>query len=114
MPQAASAALRPAASAALLDELGEVCGRHGRDDLAARLIDLHAWVRAELLDFERELDVVGRGPRVVQRAAHHLLDLGGKHLRPMCVALAAKAGAGFTATARELAIAVELVHTATL
>jgi octaprenyl-diphosphate synthase len=50
----------------------------------------------------------------VQAAAHHLLDLGGKHLRPMCVALAAKCGAGFGPSARQLAIAVELVHTATL
>ena len=52
--------------------------------------------------------------RAVQAAAHHLLDLGGKHLRPMCVALAAKCGAGFGDGARQLAIAVELVHTATL
>jgi octaprenyl-diphosphate synthase len=57
---------------------------------------------------------VPRGVTAVQAAAHHLLDLGGKHLRPMCVALAAKCGAGFGPTARQLAIAVELVHTATL
>src|SRR3954471_21588587 len=111
MPQAAPAALRPAASSALLSELGEVCGRHGRDDLAVRLAELHAWVRAELVDFERELDLLARGPRLVQRAAHHLLDLGGKHLRPMCVALAAKVGGGFGPAARELAVSVELVHT---
>lgn len=111
---ATATASRSAASAALLDELGQVCGRHGRDDLAARLTDLHAWVNAELREFERDLDLVARGPRVVQRAAHHLLDLGGKHLRPMCVALAAKVGGGFGPAARELAISVELVHTATL
>jgi octaprenyl-diphosphate synthase len=117
MPHAAAASPaphRPPASAALLDELGRVCGRHGRDDLAARLGDLHAWVAAELRDLERELAPIARGPRVVTRAARHLLDTGGKHLRPMCVALAAKVGGGFDAAARELAIAVELVHTATL
>src|SRR2546423_8190968 len=102
MPHAVSGspvAHRPTASAALLDELGQVCGRHGRDDLAVRLAELHAWVTAELRDFERELDLVARGPRAVQRAAHHLLDTGGKHLRPMCVALAAKVGGGFGAAA---------------
>jgi octaprenyl-diphosphate synthase len=112
--QSTAATSRPAASAALLDELGRVCGRNGQDDLASRLIELQAWVHAELRELERDLDLVARGPRVVQRAAHHLLDTGGKHLRPMCVALASKIGAGFTATARQLAISVELVHTATL
>ncbi|HTJ41928.1 MAG TPA: polyprenyl synthetase family protein [Kofleriaceae bacterium] len=117
MPRAAataSTASRPAASAALLDELGQVCGRHGRDDLAVRLTELHGWVKSELRELETDLALVARGPRVVQRAAHHLLDLGGKHLRPMCVALASKVGGGFGAAARELAISVELVHTATL
>src|SRR5439155_11378446 len=40
--------------------------------------------------------------------------LRGKHLRPLCVALASRLGAGFTAPARSLAVAVELVHSATL
>jgi octaprenyl-diphosphate synthase len=75
---------------------------------------VETWVRHELLDVERALATVPRGTRVVQRAAHHLLDLRGKHIRPMCVALAAKVGTGFDARARELAVAVELVHTATL
>jgi octaprenyl-diphosphate synthase len=50
----------------------------------------------------------------VHQAAHHLLDLRGKHLRPLCVALASRFGDGFTPRARGLAVAVELVHTATL
>src|SRR5262245_16997431 len=75
---------------------------------------VETWVRHELLDVERALATVPRGSRMVQRAAHHLLDLRGKHLRPMCVALASKVGTGFDDRARELAVAVELVHTATL
>jgi octaprenyl-diphosphate synthase len=75
---------------------------------------IETWVRHELHDVERALDAVPRGTRMVQRAAHHLLDLRGKHLRPMCVALASKVGTGFDARARELAVAVELIHTATL
>jgi octaprenyl-diphosphate synthase len=71
-------------------------------------------VRADLEEFERELTTIPRGARVVHKAAHHLLDLRGKHLRPMCVALASRFGDGFTPRARGLAVAVELVHTATL
>src|SRR5215208_8118393 len=102
------------ASAQLIHHLGHACDRHGLPDLATRLAELQAWVRNELRDFETELAIVPRGARAVQRAAHHLLDLGGKHLRPMCVALASKVGTGFGPAARQLAVAVELVHTATL
>ena len=97
-----------------LGQLRDVCNVHGARDLATRLGELDRWIGAELKDFERELAAVPRGVRAVQAAAHHLLDLGGKHLRPMCVALAAKVGTGFGAEGRQLAVAVELVHTATL
>ncbi len=94
--------------------LATVAGRRGLAELAGRLTELDRWIAAELRDFERELASVPRGVRAVQRAGHHLLDLGGKHLRPMCVALAAKVGDGFGGPARQLAVAVELVHSATL
>jgi len=55
-----------------------------------------------------------RGDTRVQRAAHHLLDQGGKRLRPMCVALASHLGSGLDARGAQLAISVELVHAATL
>ncbi|MCA9675264.1 MAG: polyprenyl synthetase family protein, partial [Myxococcales bacterium] len=98
----------------LLGRLGRAVEGRGLADLGARLVDLDGWVRTELVDFERELEAVPRGARAVQQAAHHLLDLGGKHLRPMCVVLASKFGDGFGPAARQLALAVELVHTATL
>lgn len=101
-------------SASLIQQLGDLCRSRGLPDLADRLRSLHHWVEGDLDDFETELATVRRGVRAVQRAAHHLLDLGGKHLRPMCVALAAKLGAGFDEAARHLAVAVELVHSATL
>src|SRR5688572_27908324 len=104
-----------ATNEARLGAHGHVCADRGLGDLAGRLLVLEDWVRAELADFERELETVPRGARAVQRAAHHLLDTGGKHLRPMCVVLASKVGGrGFDANARQLALAVELVHTATL
>jgi len=71
-------------------------------------------MRADLVAFEAELKAIPRGTRVVHAAAHHLLDLRGKHLRPLCVALASRFGDGFTEQARGLAVAVELVHSATL
>jgi octaprenyl-diphosphate synthase len=98
----------------LLTQLGQVCETRGLPSLAERLVDFQQWIADDLRSFERELATVERGPRAVQSAAHHLLDLGGKHLRPMCVALASKAGTGFGAGARKIAVAVELVHTATL
>jgi len=102
------------AGPAVLDRLASVSGARGAIDLRQRLANLGRWVRADLVDFEAELATLPRGARVVQSAAHHLLDLKGKHLRPLCVALASRFGEGFTPRARGLAVAVELVHTATL
>ncbi|MDB4959018.1 MAG: Geranyltranstransferase [Myxococcales bacterium] len=98
----------------VLDQLARVSGARGARDLGDRLSTLGRWVRADLIEFEAELAKLPHGARVVHSAAHHLLDLRGKHLRPMCVALASRFGDGFTAQARGLAVAVELVHTATL
>jgi octaprenyl-diphosphate synthase len=100
--------------ASVLDRLAGISSSRGARDLATRLGELDRWVRADLVEFEAELAVLPRGARVVQQAAHHLLDLRGKHLRPTCVALASRFGDGFTPAARSLAVAVELVHTATL
>ncbi len=100
--------------APVIDRLAGVSAARGARDLGERLTALARWVRADLADFESELAVLPRGVRVVPQAAHHLLDLRGKHLRPLCVALASRLGDGFTPSARGLAVAVELVHTATL
>ncbi len=101
-------------SSHVIAQLGDVCTDRGLHDLAARLRDLHAWIAADLNGFEEQLSAVERGADVVQHSAHHLIDLGGKHLRPMCVVLAAKLGTGFGPAARDLAVAVELIHSATL
>jgi octaprenyl-diphosphate synthase len=100
--------------APVIEQLASVSATRGARDLGERLTALGRWVRADLADFEAELAVLPRGARVVQEAAHHLLDLRGKHLRPLCVALASRLGSGFSPRARALAVAVELVHTATL
>ena len=100
--------------AMVLDRLAHVSMARGALDLGQRLASLDRWVKADLADFETELAILPKGARVVQKAAHHLLDLRGKHLRPTCVALASRFGEGFSPKARSLAVSVELVHTATL
>ncbi|HEY1554986.1 MAG TPA: polyprenyl synthetase family protein [Kofleriaceae bacterium] len=102
------------ADAGVIERLAVTAGARGAGELGDRLSELGRWVRADLVDFEAELALVPRGARIVHAAAHHLLDLRGKHLRPLCVAIASRFGAGFTSRARALAVAVELVHTATL
>jgi octaprenyl-diphosphate synthase len=101
-------------SPSLLSRLGAVVGPRGAQLLADRLRDLEAWVAADLAGFEAELAAFERGHSLVQRSALHLLDLDGKHVRPLCVLLAARAGSGFSDNARQFAIAVELVHSSTL
>src|SRR5262245_64868954 len=103
-----------ALSRAVLDRLASVSAARGAPSLGERLASLDRWVRADLVAFETELETIPRGARVVHAAAHHLLDLRGEHLRPLCVALASRFGDGFTEQARGLAVAVEMVHSATL
>jgi octaprenyl-diphosphate synthase len=103
-----------ALSTAVLDRLAQTSSARGVSQLGERLASLDRWVRDDLVEFEAELVKLPRGARVVHAAAHHLLDLSGKHLRPLCVALASRFGEGFTPRARGLAVAVELVHSATL
>lgn len=89
---------------------------HARDldALSQQLLELRRWVGSDLDDVERELREAERADTPTQLAARHLICLGGKRLRPLCVALAARVGTGFHRAARDLAVAAELVHSATL
>ncbi|MFW6051862.1 MAG: polyprenyl synthetase family protein [Myxococcota bacterium] len=107
-------ALRTTDTTDVLTRLRAVCGTHGLADLASRLSALSDLVRWDLAEVEEVLRNLPAARNMVQQAAAHLLDLGGKRLRPMCVALASRAGQGFGPDGRELAVAVELVHSATL
>lgn len=98
----------------VLSRLAKVSVDRGIAEMGTRLLELEAFVRDNLHDVERALDEVPRNERLINQAAHHLLALKGKYLRPMCVALASRLGTGFSPAARQLALAVELVHTATL
>lgn len=108
-------------SIAVLDRLAHLSMRRDAPSLAERLVALERWVRDDLSTLDRDVSAFSAsvpplrgGGRVVHAAANHLLDLKGKHLRPTCVALASRFGDGFTPRARSLAVAVELVHSATL
>ena len=98
----------------LLARLEGLCAHRGLEGLADRLSDLVAFIGQDLVSFESEFAALPHDDRLVSRSASHLLDLGGKRLRPMCVTLAARMGSGFGAEVRDLAVAVELVHSATL
>ncbi len=84
-------------------------------ELPSPLEQLSALLKTELLDTEVEISAqmvssVGLIPDV----AHHLVDAGGKRLRPLLCIAAAKACGEVTRPAIKLAAAVEFIHSATL
>lgn len=99
---------------AVLERLQAVCGARGLTSLGETLGGLQGFVRDDLLQVEAALSALDAPDDRVGKSATHLVDLGGKRLRPLCVALAARVGTGFSAAALDLAVAVELVHSATL
>ena len=98
----------------LLTRLRDVCGQRDLAPLALRLERMRSWMSEDLVSIEEDLESVARGPLAIHRCGRELLDLGGKRLRPLCVALAARMGEGFGESSREIAVAVELIHNATL
>ncbi|MEM1176755.1 MAG: polyprenyl synthetase family protein, partial [Acidobacteriota bacterium] len=98
----------------LLERLEDICIDQGLSGLAGRLDDMVGFVAMDLAAFEAEFAQLPRRPQRVGRAATHLLDVGGKRLRPLCLALASRVGSGFDQHVLDLAVAVELVHSATL
>ena len=101
-------------SARLIGQLSSIANQNGLADLAGRLQHLWHWVEDELNAFDQEMATLPIGESLIEKAALHLLDMGGKHLRPLCLAVASKAGNGFDERGRSLALAVELIHSATL
>lgn len=118
-PRAAAPGNVPAI-AATLDGLGEV-SRDARVDERARarmasvqetlMVDL-AWLAGTLAD------ACEKGPSPAREAAAHLVGAGGKRVRPMATLLSAAAANGLSgdkvARARTVAVAAELIHSATL
>lgn len=108
------AAVRSDGSADVLTSLQAVCDSQGLGDLSAHLADLAELVRWDMSSLEEGIQNVPVGESVVHKSAHHLLEIAGKRLRPMCVVLASRFGRGLDDRTREFGVAVELVHCATL
>jgi octaprenyl-diphosphate synthase len=98
----------------LLSHLAAIALHEGCDALAHSLLELSDLVAVDADRIEEQLATLPKLVGVVGKSAHHLLDLEGKRLRPLLVALASRVGSGFDHRAADLAVAVELVHSATL
>ena len=108
------AAVRNDASSDVLANLRAVCDSQGLGDLSAHLAQLADLVRWDMSALEEALTQLPTGGSIVHKSAHHLLEAGGKRLRPMCVVLASRLGSGLDERTRGFGVAVELVHCATL
>lgn len=94
----------------VLSSLGSVAAEQGLAGLSRQLTRARELVAEDVAAFAPELE----GERLVDRAARHLLSMGGKRLRPLCLSLCARLGDARAGVVRDLAAAVELVHCATL
>ncbi len=103
-PMATTATIRPTH---LLGRLAAVSEARGPFVVTSRLRELEAWIADDLA-------ALPRGDSLERLAACHQLDLSGKLLRPMLVAMASQLGRGFGPEACHAAVAVELIHNATL
>lgn len=108
------AAVRSDGSSDVLTSLQAVCDSQGLDDLSAHLADLADLVKWDMTALEKGIQSLPIGQSLVHKSAHHLLEIAGKRLRPMCVVLASRLGSGLDDKTREFGVAVELVHCATL
>ncbi len=82
---------------------------------AERMADVHAFLGDEMALVDRELRRMTReGVSPGTDAATHLLEAGGKRVRPLTVLLSAACFGSVPGAAREIAVAAELVHLATL
>lgn len=98
-----------------LEPLARVTRREGLQPLAQHFDAIRDWLAVDLGDLERELDLVGGGQDgLAMRSAAWLLNRPGKRIRPLCVLLAARLGPRPAPGMRDLAVACELAHAATL
>jgi octaprenyl-diphosphate synthase len=101
------------------DQLGEVAiAERVGERAASRLVELRSIFGDDLAYVERELEsAAADGLAPATKSAAHLLEAGGKRVRPMCVLLSAacfRNDAASESAPRDLAVVAELVHLATL
>ena len=111
----------------VLDNLEGGAHQHGGlDPLVARLMEIRLWLNDDLSAIEKHarlllLDAAPfgaahpSGDSLARQAARHLLSAPGKWIRPICLLMSSRIGGRtFDPAVRDLAIACELVHSATL
>ena len=100
----------------VLEPLAEISHRFGAISLAQRLEEIKVWLMDDLVILEQDIQQSSSAEGdLADRAASHLLHQPGKRIRPLCVVLAARIGGQEMSTdVRNLAVACELVHAATL
>ncbi|WP_108023171.1 polyprenyl synthetase family protein [Melghirimyces profundicolus] len=80
-----------------------------------KLADIYKNLRSDLREIERELEssIQAEHPDL-NRSAIHLLEAGGKRMRPVFVLLAGKFGHYEVSRLKQVAVPLELIHMATL
>jgi octaprenyl-diphosphate synthase len=82
---------------------------------AERIAEVHAFLAEDMAAVEAELGRLAKeGVRPATDAATHLLEAGGKRVRPLTVLLSAACFGAVPLGARDLAVVAELIHLATL
>lgn len=83
--------------------------------LDARLLEARELLSDDLSWVERALhETAAMGPSPGSDAAHHLVALGGKRVRPMALLLSSACFGPVPPASRQMAVCVELIHSATL
>ena len=102
------------ASQEVLTRLSRICADRNLTDLEVNLKELRSFVFDDLETFEKAIADVWQPHNLVGLGVNHILQQPGKRLRPLCVLLASRIGTWRSPVALDLAVAVELVHNATL
>ncbi|MDQ0299441.1 heptaprenyl diphosphate synthase [Salibacterium salarium] len=80
-----------------------------------KLTDLYLFLKSDIERIEEELEIaVQANHPVLQEASLHLLQAGGKRIRPVFVLLSAKFGNYDIERIKHIAVALELIHMASL
>lgn len=99
----------------VLKPLADATASRGLDDVAASLTQLRDWLADDLHELERDLSTsVPERRTLSQRAAYHLIAQPGKRVRPLVTLLASRMAGNTPPVAKDLAVACELTHAATL
>lgn len=95
--------------------LQEAARRDGVDGRISSSLEEAAALLGEPADLEAALlEAISAADGTIERACRHILEAGGKRIRPMLVMLAHRAAAGRKEAPFDLAVACELLHNATL